>query len=86
MTHVLMSLQTFQGEDAIAQGIHNVIQCSFIRHIEKVFIVGITGNVLDLRDERLWVLLPADVMTKNLEPSVGETQNGLSRGGITVQQ
>lgn len=72
--------QTFQSEDAIAQGIHNVIQCGFIRHIEEVFIVGITGDVLDLRDERLWVLLPADVMTENLEPSVGETQWCVSRG------
>lgn len=81
-----MSLLTFQSEDAISQGIHNVIQCSFIRHIEEVFIVGITGDVLDLRDERLWVLLPADVMTENLEPSVGETQSVSSQGGVTVKQ
>lgn len=83
---VLTSPQTFQSEDAISQGIHNVIQCRFVRHIEEVFIVGVAGDVLDLRDERLWVLLPADVMTENLEPGVGETQSGLSPGGIRVKQ
>lgn len=83
---VLMWPQTFESEDAIPQGIHNVIQRGFIRHIEEVFVVGIAGDVLDLRDERLWVLLPADVMTEDLEPSVGERRSGSSQGGITVNQ
>lgn len=69
-------LQTFQSEDAIAQGIHDVVERSFIRHIEEVFVVRIAGDELNLRDERLRVLLPADIMTKNLEPSVGEKIEG----------
>lgn len=64
--------QTFQSEDAITQGIHNVIERGFICHIEKVFVVRVAGDIFDLRDERLGVLLPADIMTKNLEPSMKE--------------
>lgn len=75
-----MRLQTFQSEDAIAKGIHNVVQGGFIRHIEEVFVVGIAGDVLNLRNERLWILLPADVMTENLEPSVGERRNCFLEG------
>lgn len=62
--------QTFQSEDAISQGIHNVVEGGFISHIEKVFVVGVAGDVLDLSNESLRVLLPPDVMTKNLERSV----------------
>lgn len=61
---------TFQSEDAISQGVHDVIERSFIGHVEKVLLFGGTGDRLDLCDERLWVLLPADVMTQNLEASV----------------
>lgn len=64
--------QTFQGEDAISQGIHNVVERSFIGHIEKVFVVRVAGDILDLSNECLRVLLTADVMTQNLEPSMRE--------------
>ena len=62
---------TFQGEDPVSQSVHNVIERSFIRHVEEEFVVRIAGDVLDLVNERLRVLLPADIMTQNLETSVG---------------
>lgn len=55
--------QTFQSEDAIAQSIHNIVERSFIGHIEEVFVVRIAGDILDLSDERVRVLLPPDVMS-----------------------
>lgn len=69
--------QTFQCEDAISQGINNVIERSFIGHIEKVLLFGVAGDRLDLFNERLWVLLPPDVMTQNLEAGV----RGKKKGG-----
>lgn len=66
--------QTFQSEDAIPQGIHNVIECSFIGHIEKIFVIRIAGDILNLSNECLRVLLPADVMTQNLEHSIRQRE------------
>lgn len=40
--------RTFQSEDAITQGIHNVVKCGFIGHIEKVLVVRVAGDVFDL--------------------------------------
>lgn len=62
--------QTFQSEDAVAEGIHNVVERSFIRHVEKVFVIRVAGDIFDLRNKSLGVLLPTDVMAKNLEPDV----------------
>lgn len=70
-------LQTFQGEDAIAQGVHNVIESGLVRHVEEVLVVGVAGDVFNLGDERLGVLLPSDVMAEDLEGSVGEREEGL---------
>lgn len=58
--------QTFQGEDAVAKGVHDVIERGFVRHVEEVLVVGVAGDVFNLRDERLGVLLPSDVMTEDL--------------------
>lgn len=63
---------TLQCEDSISQGIDDVIECSFIRHVEEEFVIRVAGDVLDLIDERLGVLLPADVMTQNLKHRRGE--------------
>lgn len=67
-----MHLPTFQGEDAIAQGVHDVVERGLVRHVEEVLVVGVAGDVFDLGDERLGVLLPSDVVTEDLEGSVGE--------------
>lgn len=67
-----MHLPTFQGEDAVAQGVHDVVERGLVRHVEEVLVVGVAGDVFDLGDERLGVLLPSDVVTEDLEGSVGE--------------
>lgn len=72
--------QTFQGEDAISEGVNDVIERRFIGHIEKEFLFGFAGDGLDLFDEHLWVLLPTDVMTENLEASVRERGRGKDNG------
>lgn len=65
---------TFESENTVAQGVHDVIECGFIGHIEEVFVIRVAGDVLDLIDERLRILLPADVMTQNLQPNVTERE------------
>ena len=67
---------TFQSEDAISQGVHNVIERGFIGHIEKVFLLWVAGDRLDLLNKCLRILLSADVMTQNLEASVREQVRG----------
>lgn len=72
-------LPTFQGEDAVAQGVHDVVERGLVRHVEEVLVVGVAGDVFDLGDERLGVLLPSDVVTEDLEGSVGEKRRELER-------
>lgn len=62
-----MDPRTFQGEDAVAKGVHDVIERGFVRHVEEVLVVGVAGDVFNLGDERLGVLLPSDVMSEDLE-------------------
>lgn len=58
---------TFQSEDAISQCINNVVERSFVRNIEKIFVVRVAGDELDLLNESFRVLLSPDVMTQDLK-------------------
>lgn len=58
---------TFQSEDAISQCINNVVERGFVRNIEKIFVVRVAGDELDLLNESFRVLLSPDVMTQDLK-------------------
>ena len=70
-SHSPSPTHTFQREDTVPQGVHNVIQCCLVRHVEEVFVVGVAGDVLDLVNEGPRVLLPADVMAQDLGTRAG---------------
>jgi len=57
---------TFQAEDAVAQGVHDVVEGGLVADVEEVFLIRVAGDVLDLADEILWVLLPAEVVPQHL--------------------
>lgn len=65
---------TFQSEDPISQSVHDVVQRSFVRHVEKILLVRIAGDILDLVDESLRVLLFPDVISQNLKPGKGKAK------------
>lgn len=57
---------TFQAEDAVTQGIHDVVEGGLVGDVEEVFLVRVAGDVLDLANEILGVLLPAEVVPQHL--------------------
>ena len=67
----LCPTHTFQREDAVAQGVHDIVQRGLVRHVEEVFVVGVAGDVLDLVNEGPRVLLPSDVVAQDLGTRVG---------------
>lgn len=58
---------TFQTEDAFSKCIHDILQRWLIRHIKKVFVIWITGNVLDFIEKGLGVDSPSVVVAKDLQ-------------------
>lgn len=57
---------TFQAEDAVAQGVHNVVEGGLVSDVEEILLVWVAGDVLDLTDEIFRVLLPAEVVPQHL--------------------
>lgn len=57
---------TFQAEDPLPECIDDVLQRRLIRHIEEVFVVRVTGNVLDFIEEGLWIDSSAVVVAEDL--------------------
>lgn len=57
---------TFQAEDPVPQGIHDVVEGCLVRHVEEILLVGVAGDVLDLTDEGFGVLLPTNVVPEDL--------------------
>lgn len=57
---------TFQAEDAVAQSVHDVVEGGLVGDVEEIFLVRVAGDVLDLADEVLGVLLAAQVMPQHL--------------------
>lgn len=60
------SVKTFQTEDAFSESIHNILQRSLIGHIEEVFVIWVTGNVLDFIEEGLRVDSSTVVVAEDL--------------------
>ncbi len=60
------SLQTFQTEDAFSECIHNILQCRLVCHIKEVFVIRVTGDVLDLIEEGLRVDSSTVVVAEDL--------------------
>lgn len=78
---------TFQGEDPLSQRVHNVFERRFVRHVEEVLLIWVTGNELDLLQERLRVDLKAVVVAQDLQEECRESQKeGVQVGPIKIQE
>lgn len=46
---------TFQAEDPLSQGVHDVLERGLVGDVEEVFVIGVAGDELDLVQKGLGV-------------------------------